>query len=577
MNRYCKFWLGSLAAALLYLNFSLSASAQQPDQAAQSSESNTISNFELPGDLDIDQNSVPPRRNQPSQPYPVPDRSAPPPRPQSPPSVPADSSTPFWTAVPASQTNTQAESENDNTLEIDIEEDTEIRPELALVSFDDQGLLSSVLLPDSVEQKDQIVCNPDKLFNEKAVSNLGAHDKAAIIKNLSLFMQSDYTSKVILPRKVMIVSRDKKNLIGHLFDLELLDEHKIRVPSSDSQSWNYLCSQALLQEWGNHQGVVVNMESKQYHQPGAGHLSLNSRPYAFRDEKIAQRKGYDPCPVCFPKTDAYLSMNKQDRELSREGTAQVQNRYSLSQDQESISRVQKAGRKLLEGNGFPPEKCEFILLNSPEAQALSVHGGPIFITSGLLKLLESDDELVSVLAHEFSHIIRNHSSASKKRRNISNIFGTVMRYTATSYWSYFGSKQAANLINKGFSREQEYEADRDAVMLTFAAGFDPKEFCATLEKLSIYQKQSGQSKISIAWFSTHPNFDQRIGEIDKICQEIEPLQKGAIYAQERGDKNYAIALRHSALQYLKNKKSIDELNRSYGKLSWNILNRSKGF
>ncbi|MGM9992387.1 MAG: M48 family metalloprotease [Candidatus Bruticola sp.] len=577
MNRYYKFWLSSLTVALLYINFSLPAPAQQPHMVTPPAESNTASNFELPGDLDIDESDVSPQKRIPHTTNKATEDYSSSAYPQSAPSAPVNSYNPLGTAVPTSQTKVQTESENNDTIEIDPEEDTEIRPELALISFNDQGLLSSVILPDSIEQKEQIVCTPEDLFNEKAVLNLSVQDKAVIIKDLSLFMQSDYTQKVLLPRKVMVVSHDKKNLIGRLFDLELIEEHEIRIPLSDDQRWQHLCSQALLQEWGESQGVVVNMESKQYHQPGAGHLSLNSRPYAFRDEKIAQRKGYEPCPVCFPKTDAYLSMNKQDRELSREGTAQVQNRYALSQDQEAISRVQKAGRKLLEGNGFPPEKCDFVVLNSPEAQALSVHGGPIFITSGLLKLLESDDELVSVLAHEFSHIIRNHSSASKTRRNISNIFGTVMRYTATNYWSYFGSKQAANLINKGFSREQEYEADRDAVMLTFAAGFNPQEFCTTLEKLSIYQKESGQSKISIAWFSTHPNFGQRIGEINKLCQEIEPLQKAALCAQENKDKNYAKALHRSALLYLKNKSSIDELNHSYSKLNWNILDCSKGF
>lgn len=492
---------------------------------------------------------------------------------------PSDSQSPTWQSIPAAKIDSPEDKEeispNSNTFPEDEDLDIQ-RPELALISFDNHGLLKKTSPPLLLEQAQQIVFDPEVLFNAKATNNLSDDEKAALIKNLALFMQSDYASKVILPRKVLVVRQEGKNLLGHLYDLELLDEREVRAPLAKGKGWQNLCDQAL-QEWGGLHGVVVNMESKQYHQPGANHLSTNSRLYAFKDEKLAKRKGYEPCAVCFPKDDPYLSMSRQDRELSKEGASQVQSRYSLSQDQEAISRVQKIGRKLLEGNGFSPDLCDFVVLNSPEAQALSVPGGPVFVTSGLLKILESDDELAAVLAHEFAHILHKHGNASKMRGNLSNILGTVMRYTTRSYWGYLGSQKATDLINKGFSREQEYEADRSAVQLSFAAGYNPQEFCATLEKLELYQQESGQAKLHIPWFSTHPTSGQRIQEIKKVCQDIEPLQKEAEFAQKQGDKDYALTLRHSSLQYLKDKRNIDELCRSYNKLNWDILHASKGF
>ena len=606
MNHNSKL-LGGLLGLAVCFNVCSASSAKSPDTTHNHSKTWLAQNFELPGDLDINEDepssvnkspiSLPPAT--PSETTSV--RSLPAADTKN--SAPAASSTnqavtlpaaegdrpvvtgapatpsATWQSIPAAKIDSPETQEEISPEPNIFSEDEDLgitRPELALISFDNRGLLKPTAPPLPLEQSQQIIFNPEVLFNAKATENLTDLEKAAFIKNLALFMQSDYASKVILPRKVLVVRQEGKNLFGHLYDLELLDEREVRAPLAKGKGWQNLCDQAL-QEWGGLHGVVVNMESKQYHQPGATHLSLNSRLYAFKDEKLAKRKGYEPCAVCFPKADPYLSMSKQDRELSKEGASQVQSRYSLSQDSEAISRVQKVGRRLLEGNGFSPDLCDFVVLNSPEAQALSVPGGPVFVTSGLLKILESDDELAAVLAHEFAHILHKHGSASKIRGNISNILGTVMRYTTRSYWGYFGSQKAADLINKGFSREQEYEADRSAVQLSFAAGYNPQEFCATLEKLELYQQESGQAKLHIPWFSTHPTSGQRIQEIKKVCQEIEPLQKEAEFAQKQGDKDYALALRHSSLQYLKDKQAIDELCRSYNKLNWDILHVGKGF
>lgn len=598
--------LGGLLGLVICLNSYSVSLAKFPAPTEGGSKPWLAQNFELPGDLDTNeddespstQSSVfPPQSpsNRSSNVDDAPSVAAPnysptasPKEPEFPPStqnqaIPTVTETniPTWQSIPAAKIDSPEIQEEISQEQNSFPEDEDLsitRPELALVSFDNYGLLKQAIppLPLDLEQDRQIVYSPQALFNPQITANLSDNEKAALIKNLAIFMQSDYASKVIIPRKVLVISQEGKNLCGHLYDLELLDERELRVPLAKGKGWQSLCYQAL-QEWGGHHSVVVNTESKQYHQPGAKHLSLNSRLYAFKDEKLAKRKGYEPCAVCFPKDDPYLSMSRQDRELSREGVSQVQSRYSLSQDQEAIARVQTVGRKLLESNGFPPDLCDFVLLNSPEAQALSVHGGPVFITSGLLKLLESDDELAAVLAHEFGHILHKHGSASKMRSNISDVLGTVMRYTTRSYWGYFGSQKAADLINKGFSREQEYEADRSAVQLSFAAGYDPQEFCITLEKLELFQKESGQNKIHIPWFSTHPASGQRIKEIQKLCRNIEPLQKEAEFAKKQGDKNYALALRHSSLQYLKNKQNIDELCRSYGKLNWDILHTGKGF
>ncbi len=445
-------------------------------------------------------------------------------------------------------------------------DDTQYHPDLGLVAFDSQGQLRTDIPALQIQEGQDIVSSPDCIFNREYCQALTNQDKAEILKNLSLFMQSRYASKVILPRKVMLVSRVKDDLCGHIYDMERLEEHDVRVPANLGDAWSQLAAQAMrppAEQAGIK--VIVNTESNKYHLPGADHISQTSRSYVFQTENLAKRQGYTPCSVCFPKENSYLSMSRRERELSREGIAQVQSRYNVSQDSQAIARVREVGRKLLTGNGYPADHCDFILLNSQEAQALSVYNGPIFITSGLLNLLENDDELAAVLGHEFAHILHKHPKASRNRSNAVSILGNVLRYTTRSYWGYIGARQAANLVNQGFSREQEYEADATSVLLTFAAGYDPNEFCNTLEKLDLFQKQMGRG-LSIPWFSSHPTSAKRVKEVRKACQKLGSLRESVQVAEKFGDTELAQVLRKQARSYMQESGSIKKFLHSYQKL-----------
>lgn len=106
-----------------------------------------------------------------------------------------------------------------------------------------------------------------------------------------------------------------------------------------------------------------------------------------------------------------------------------------------FERLQEIGRQLRRAAGLADETVTFVLLSDPErVNAAAVDGSRIIVFTGLAARLECDSELALVLAHELSHIMRGHhreEGASAHRQ-----------------------------------REQELEADRDAIRLLAAAGFD---------------------------------------------------------------------------------------------------------
>jgi beta-barrel assembly-enhancing protease len=95
---------------------------------------------------------------------------------------------------------------------------------------------------------------------------------------------------------------------------------------------------------------------------------------------------------------------------------------------------------------------DFYVLRNAEPSAIAVGGRHFVISDGLIAFVRNESELVAVLAHEISHQTLGHFCR--------------------------GSTPAVELIDRGtvvqhYDLEAEMDADRDAVRLLAATGFDP--------------------------------------------------------------------------------------------------------
>lgn len=145
---------------------------------------------------------------------------------------------------------------------------------------------------------------------------------------------------------------------------------------------------------------------------------------------------------------------------------------------------------------------------SPNAVALMHYTG---INTGMLRLVESEDELAFVLAHEFAHIEKHHYEA--KARRIAGYY--LLRLLVLLLGGYDpGNDPYFNLsmqiLLSSFSREDEYAADARGVELMRAAGFDPAASVSLLSKLRAYEPIFGDL------FADHPSIDARVGRLREI-------------------------------------------------------------
>jgi len=148
--------------------------------------------------------------------------------------------------------------------------------------------------------------------------------------------------------------------------------------------------------------------------------------------------------------------------------------------------VERVGRQLVTANGLGTGDWRFTVLNSPTVNAFATERGEVFVTRGLLAVLQDEAELASVMGHEMGHVLARH--AAQRRAQEARIYQTaleVARSTRDPQLALaFAEVELAQV--RAFSREQEFEADRIAIRLMTKAGYESGAAVRSLERLLEY-------------------------------------------------------------------------------------------
>ncbi len=161
----------------------------------------------------------------------------------------------------------------------------------------------------------------------------------------------------------------------------------------------------------------------------------------------------------------------------------------------------------------------FLALDSDEINAFAAPGGLIFVSRGLLRCARSEDEVAAILAHEIGHVAAQHGlQAIKKSRLTTALTSVALTGLAlaspqeaarlTQAFSDSINDITSTLINNGYSREAEYQADSLAVAILSRAGYDPAALVRMLEVMGQRLKPGGAD-----FAKTHPDPKDRIKAI----------------------------------------------------------------
>ncbi|MET0179732.1 MAG: M48 family metalloprotease [Novosphingobium sp.] len=169
--------------------------------------------------------------------------------------------------------------------------------------------------------------------------------------------------------------------------------------------------------------------------------------------------------------------------------------------------------------------CTFTLINSDVVNAFAVPGCYIYVTRGLMAIVNSEAELASVLAHELGHIARDHSER-QERRSIWRSLGVMAigAITGSAELSDLAST-AATYFTLRYSRTHEYEADDFGLKTLEAVGYDPHaapDMLAALERQQAYQQRvrgADEARSIPEWALTHPLTQNRIRRARAAAEE----------------------------------------------------------
>ena len=172
-----------------------------------------------------------------------------------------------------------------------------------------------------------------------------------------------------------------------------------------------------------------------------------------------------------------------------------------------------------------------LIPNVDLVNAFALPGGHVFIGQGLLDQMTSEDELAFVLGHEIEHIDHYHAvervqiEAQLNKLNLDIV--AAVAEIPISLWQ------------DGYSKDQEFEADREGIRIASAAGYSPQGAVNMLERWTKLRNEyvihaetptSELSQLAIqgltGYFRTHPLPSERLAQANQvIAQDRLPLNR----------------------------------------------------
>ncbi len=210
---------------------------------------------------------------------------------------------------------------------------------------------------------------------------------------------------------------------------------------------------------------------------------------------------------------------QQEIRIGHEVERQLAGKPGFVNDPEQTKYVTALGLRLARVSERPNLPWTYHILNDNGVNAIAAPGGFVFVTRGLLRFVQSENELAFVVGHETTHVAHRHA-VELAQRDMELRFGVIL-ITQLLFGGNLTAFQLGQigraLIDARYSQDKEFEADHFGVIFAKKAGFDPTASLAFFERL---QKTEKEQPGLLQAFEGHPSTPARIAAIRAELREM---------------------------------------------------------
>lgn len=245
---------------------------------------------------------------------------------------------------------------------------------------------------------------------------------------------------------------------------------------------------------------------------------------------------------CLLPVHSYGFSIGEERNIGEKLLFAVRGEFDLFDDPDIVQYLNRLGQQVLVEAGPQYFDYHFFVVRNDQFNAFAAPSGLIFFNTGLIKTMKTEDQLLSVLAHEVGHVVSRHISNRVAKQGkvtaASMLFGLAslaVGNSALTQGLLTGALAANRTIGLNFSRQDEEQADRLAFAWMRGMGRDPQAMEAMLKSMRRITRY--RSEQLPPYLLTHPNPEDRLQYVQSLL-EIDQEKKGETERAEKDDFDF---------------------------------------
>lgn len=210
----------------------------------------------------------------------------------------------------------------------------------------------------------------------------------------------------------------------------------------------------------------------------------------------------------------YALSIEEEREAGEKFSEAVRKQLTMFDDDFCDAYINDLGQYLTSFLETKPFPFHFYIVKENDLNAFAGPGGHVFFFTGIIRDMDSVDELAAVMAHEIAHVSARHISErieQNKLVTIATLAGVLagMLIGGDAAGALMTGSMAAGMQKQlSYSRDDERQADQLGFKYMNQAGFDPGGMVVTLKRL----ERAGwvDAKAIPPYLLTHPGGPERV-------------------------------------------------------------------